>query len=109
VTLVHVQDQSKIEPYLSSRLLEFNKIDKERLEKIKNDLLTLGDIEVDVQIPFGVPTSEILKIINEQNISLVVMGTQGRGFVREVFVGSVSHNIARNAPTSVLLIPGNRD
>ena len=109
VTLVHVQDQSKIEPYLSSRLLEFNKIDQERLEKIKNELQTLGDIDVDVQIPFGVPTAEILKIINEQNISLVVMGTQGRGFVREVFVGSVSHNIARNAPTSVLLIPGNRD
>jgi nucleotide-binding universal stress UspA family protein len=109
VTLAHVQDQSKIEPYLSNRLLEFNQIDQERLQKIKEQLLALGEIDVSLLIPFGMPTAEILKIIREQNISLVVMGTQGRGFVKEVFVGSVSHNIVRSAPTSVLLIPGNRD
>ncbi|MBC3888937.1 hypothetical protein GH810_11495 [Acetobacterium paludosum] len=109
VTLVHVQDQSKIEPYLSNRLLEFNEIDQERLQKLKDQLLTLGNIEVDMQIPFGAPISEIIRIINEQKISLVVMGTQGRGFVKEVFVGSLSHNIVRTSPTSVLLIPGNRE
>lgn len=109
VTILHVQDQSKIEPYLTGRLTEFNEIDNERLLKLKEDLLAISDIDVDMLIPFGSPTSEIMKIIDEQKISMVVMGTQGRGFIKEIFVGSVSHNIARQAPTSVLLIPGKRE
>lgn len=109
VTIVHVQDQSKIDPYLTSRLTEFNEIDNERLLKLKEELLDISDIDVNIRIPFGSPTSEIMKIINEEKISLVVMGTQGRGFIKEVFVGSVSHNIVRHAPTSVLLIPGKRE
>lgn len=109
VTILHVQDQSKIEPYLTGRLTEFNEIDNERLLKLKEDLLAISDIDVAMLIPFGSPTSEIMKIIDEQKISMVVMGTQGRGFIKEIFVGSVSHNIARQAPTSVLLIPGKRE
>jgi nucleotide-binding universal stress UspA family protein len=57
----------------------------------------------------GSPTGEILKTIDQKDISLVVMGSQGRGFLEQVFLGSVSHNIARHANVSVLLIPANRE
>jgi len=46
-----------------------------------------------------------LKVIREQEVSLVVMGTQGRGFIEELYLGSVSHNIGRLAESSVLLVP----
>jgi nucleotide-binding universal stress UspA family protein len=36
------------------------------------------------------------------------MGSQGHGFLREVFLGSTSHSIARLAPAPVLLIPALR-
>ncbi|MCG2729893.1 MAG: universal stress protein, partial [Acetobacterium sp.] len=109
VTIFHIQDESKINPYLLHRLIEFNEIDQGRLEKLKEDLLSLNDINVDIQIRFGSPTAEILKIVDEQQIQLVVMGTQGRGFISEIFMGSVSHNIVRHSSSSVLLIPGIRE
>nr|WP_320025954.1 universal stress protein [uncultured Acetobacterium sp.] len=109
VTIFHIQDESKINPYLLHRLIEFNEIDQGRLEKLKDDLLSQNDINVDIQIRFGSPTAEILKIVDEQQIQLVVMGTQGRGFISEIFMGSVSHNIVRHSSSSVLLIPGIRE
>jgi nucleotide-binding universal stress UspA family protein len=33
------------------------------------------------------------------------MGTQGKGFIKELFLGSVAHNVARLAPCPVLLVP----
>lgn len=109
VTIFHIQDESKINPYLLHRLIEFNEIDQVRLEKLKAELLLQNDVSVDIQIRFGSPTAEILKIVDEQQIPLVVMGTQGRGFIKEIFVGSVSHNIVRHSSSSVLLIPGRRE
>jgi nucleotide-binding universal stress UspA family protein len=53
----------------------------------------------------GHPLPAILAILKSQDISLIVMGTQGRGFIQEIFLGSVAHNVCRLAPCPVLLIP----
>lgn len=105
ITLLHVQDRTRIEPHLTHRLDEFNKIDRERLERLKTDLSKKGGPRVDIALTFGSPFSEITKFIKEQDINLVIMGTQGRGFVEELFIGSVSHNVVRHSEVSVLLIP----
>lgn len=107
VTLMHIQDESKIKPPLDDQIKEFNKVDRDRLETLKNDLIENNDLEIDCVIEYGRPTHEILKIIKEQDISLVVMGSQGKGFIKELFVGSVSHSIARHSSASVLLVPFN--
>jgi hypothetical protein len=52
--------------------------------------------------------AEITRSIGERNAHLVVMGSQGRGFVKELFLGSVSHNVARHSDAAVLLIPAKR-
>lgn len=109
ITLVHVQDPSKTEPELSHRLKVFNKIDEKRLLDLKNELINKGDVEVDIHLLYGSPSAELLKLIRDLNISLVVMGSQGRGFIKEIYLGSVSHNIARHSSASVLLIPAKRD
>lgn len=109
VTLAHVQDQSRISPYLLDRLVEFNRKDAKRLQEMKLELLEIADIEVDIQLLYGSPTAEILRLIREKKIPLVVMGSQGRGFIKDIFLGSVSHNISRHSDASVLLIPAKRD
>jgi len=53
----------------------------------------------------GHPLPAILRVLESQDISLIVMGTQGRGFIKELFLGSVAHNVSRMAPCPVLLIP----
>lgn len=108
VTLLHVQDRTKIDPHLKHMLEEFNKIDQARLEKMKTALKKKGDARVDIELVYGSPFTEIIKIINERKVNLVVMGSQGRGFIKELFLGSVSHNVARHSEATVLLIPAKR-
>lgn len=104
VTLLHVQDKTKIDKHLKDKLDEFNKIDTERLEMLKERLVKKGAKNVTIKIPYGNPTQEILNE-SKNGYTLIVMGSQGRGFINELFVGSVSHNIARGADVSVLLVP----
>jgi len=105
VTLMHVQEQARIDPYLLQQLPQFNEKDEFRLNEMKAVLQGIADVEVDTVLFYGSPSRDILEAIEDRNIQLVVMGSQGRGYVKELFLGSVSHNIARRAKSSVLLIP----
>lgn len=108
VTIMHVQDKTKIDRHLAHKLDEFNRIDAERIEMRKARLIEKGANSIQVKMPYGIPTEEILAEVAAGNYSLIVMGSQGKGYVRELFLGSVSHNIARHAGASVLLIPAIR-
>ncbi|MCK9197507.1 MAG: universal stress protein [Syntrophales bacterium] len=108
VTLLHVQDKTRIDPHLKHRLEEFNEIDRVRLEKMKETLKLKGNSDIDIELVHGAPFTEIMRVIQDRDVNLVVMGSQGRGFVKELFLGSVSHNVARNSEASVLLIPAKR-
>jgi len=108
VTLLHVQDKVKIEAHLKHKIEEFNHIDRERLERLKTELNKKGPARVEIQLKYGSPISEILAESIKGQATLIVMGSQGRGYIREIFLGSVSHAVARHAPVSVLLIPAPR-
>lgn len=105
VVLLHVQDRTKIERHLRDRLEEFNRIDEERLAGMKSRLEQCGAAEVTAEIPYGVPSAEILNRSRKGDCSLIVMGAQGRGYFEEVFLGSVAGHVARLAPLPVLFVP----
>ncbi|MEI8199817.1 MAG: universal stress protein [Eubacteriales bacterium] len=105
VTLMHVQEQARIEPHLLSRLDEFNKTDEDRLASMKEVLQKEAAVDVDMIVTYGNASKEIIRVVKNHPVQLVVMGSQGRGYVKELFIGSVSHNVARHAEASVLLIP----
>ena len=75
------------------------------LEILKNRLEAAGVPQVETRVLPGHPFSVILDAVRRLDISLIVMGTQGRGFIEELFLGSVAHNISRVAACPVLLIP----
>jgi len=108
VTLIHVQDKAKIEKHMKNRLPEFNTIDDERLHMLQDALHKKGAKDVDIVIPYGNPAQEIIKATKNDAFSLIIMGSQGRGFVHEIFLGSVSHNVVRQSDIPVLLIPALR-
>lgn len=108
VTLLHVQDKVKIGKHLEGRLQEFNQIDWGRLERLQERLQAKGAADVRIELAYGHPTAVIVESARSGDCSLIVMGGQGRGFIEEVFLGSVAHNVARNAPLPVLLIPALR-
>jgi nucleotide-binding universal stress UspA family protein len=68
-------------------------------------LLKAGIPEVHTVFDPGHPLSAILGVLKSRDISLILMGTQGKGFLNELFLGSVAHNISRLAMCPVLLIP----
>lgn len=53
----------------------------------------------------GHPVPAVVRILNSQDVSLIIMGTQGKGYIKEIFLGSVAHNVTRLSPCPVLLIP----
>lgn len=108
VTLLHVQDRSRLGKHLAHRLAEFNEIDSERLAGMKLRLEQSGAAEVATEIPYGLPIEEILTRARSGDFSLILMGAQGRGFFSEVFLGSVANQVARLAPLPVLLVPALR-
>lgn len=108
ITLLHVQDKTRIEKHLLQRLDEFNAIDTQRLEMLRNTLTEKGAREVDIQLKYGMPVNEILNVSKEADYSFILMGSQGLGYVKESFLGSVSNNVVRRATLPVLLIPALR-
>lgn len=105
VTLLHVQDKSKISPHLENRIEEFNRLDEARLKGMKDMLEKQGKSKISTVVKYGSPSLEILRLTENLDVKLIIMGSQGRGYVKEFFLGSVSQNIARMSPSSVLLIP----
>jgi len=78
---------------------------RQLLEKWKQRLLEAGISVVNYRFDPGHPIPAILNILKSESISLIVMGTQGKGFIKELFLGSVAHNVSRLATCPVLLIP----
>ena len=53
----------------------------------------------------GKPYLEILKIMDEENVDLVVMGASGRHGFDRVILGSVTERVVREASKPLLIIP----
>jgi len=78
---------------------------RDLLEQWKQRLLKAGVPVVHDLFDPGHPIPAILQTLESQDITLIVMGTQGKGFIKELFLGSVAHNVSRLARCPVLLIP----
>lgn len=105
VTLLHVQDRSRIERHLRDRLDEFNRIDKERLERMRTRLSELGASDVRIEVPYGHPVEEIVARADREGATLIVVGSQGRGALASMVLGSVSLQVTRLTNVPVLLVP----
>lgn len=104
ISLLHVQDRRQPQGHSSEQLAAFDQNDAGRLRALARELENAG-AAVSTEIASGSPIQEILRRIAAAPESLVVMGTQGRGFIPELFLGSVSHAVARQAVAPVLLVP----
>jgi nucleotide-binding universal stress UspA family protein len=56
------------------------------------------------RIASGDPVAEILRIIDAENIDLVIMGTRGRKGLEHMVFGSVAQKVVKKSPVPVLVI-----
>jgi nucleotide-binding universal stress UspA family protein len=107
LTLLHIQDAVRIK-HLENRLEEFNQIDTARLERLRKEFRQVHpETVISNVLLYGNPKQLIPQYIKENQVTLAVMGSQGRGYISEFFLGSVSLRVARVTPSNLLIIPFN--
>ena len=74
-----------------------------RIEKMQRDLATQG-IRAKALVKRGNPSSEILRVAEEEDVSAVWMSSVGRGWFRELLLGSTADAVAVNSRRPVFII-----
>jgi len=103
VTLLHVQDERAMEQRTPEQLAQFNREDTAGLEKLARALILFG-LNAHILVRQGIPFQEALKVAEEEDIGLIVLGSHGRSAIREVFTGSTFENVARLSRRPVLVV-----
>jgi nucleotide-binding universal stress UspA family protein len=110
VIVLHVINErgmSAIERYASADSVEIEQriMDDAKQElKVIEDELKKSGIKVKTVIQRGVPLLEILKAEEEEDISVIVIGSHGKSNLEEMFLGSVSEKVSRKCKSPVLII-----
>ena len=110
VIILHVIDTYRLRIpsiYMPTNLISF--IDKmvieatEKAQKVA-DVLTDVGIGTRIRIEQGLPFREILRVEDEEDVSIIVIGSHGRSNIEEIFLGSVSENVMRKSKSPVLIV-----
>jgi len=105
VELLHVQENRRIQPYLEHQLEKCNKIDLEKLQEMRCQIVGAAPINVRIRLCRGSAVHEILQHATEINASLILMGVKGSSDLEKTLMGSVSQNVARLSTAPILLVP----
>lgn len=103
VTVLHVQDERNMRQRSAEQIAEFDREDRERLQKLCNALSMFG-LPAQPMLRHGIPFRETLRAADELNASLIVLGSHGRSAVRELLAGSTFENVVRLSHQAVLVI-----
>jgi hypothetical protein len=58
-----------------------------------------------ILVPLGHPVEEILKATDEESWDAIVIGSHGKGFLRQTFLGSVAASVLERTRKPVFIIP----
>jgi nucleotide-binding universal stress UspA family protein len=58
-----------------------------------------------ILVPLGYPVEEILKAADDEGCDAIILGTHGKGFLRQTFLGSVSVSVLERTRKPVFIIP----
>jgi len=80
------------------------KIRKDRKQKLNKmaDEAKIDKEMVKILFKIGNPVDEILKVISKEAPDLVIMGTRGRGNLKNSIMGSVAEKVFKRSPVNVL-------
>jgi nucleotide-binding universal stress UspA family protein len=112
VVVLHVIDEREIEhighlPEVSINVKDLEKrreeYAKEEMKAIEAELKKSG-FTVKTKIEKGIPFTDILKAEEEEDVSVVVIGSHGKSCVAEMLLGSVSEKVVRKSGKPVFVI-----
>ena len=74
----------------------------QRVEKSGTSCLMLVS---DILVRIGHPVEEILRAAEEKECDVLILGSHGKGFLKQTFLGSVSHKVLDRCRKPVFIIP----
>ena len=114
VVLIHVVENYDLELMVTacewkSKKIEncITKVETDLRKKSLKKLKELGEktgMKYKVILEFGKPFSNIIKAAESENVSLIVMGSHGKGEFEELLIGSVTENVIRHTKKAVLVV-----
>lgn len=75
-----------------------------RMEKFCDEHLSGMKLPPVTHVLLGRPFIEIINYSREHDISLIVMGTHGRGAIAQILLGSTTEKVVRKAPCAVMTV-----
>jgi nucleotide-binding universal stress UspA family protein len=105
--LVHVADGFAARHFdeLNLRESEEMKVDRAYLTARCEDLRRAG-LTVDTVLAMGDPSTELIRIANEQKVDLIAMSTHGHRFLSDVIHGTTVDRLRHKVFVPVLLLRG---
>ncbi len=99
MVLVHVVNRGETEKEIETNVEEA----KKKLEDKKEGLVTAG-FDVKYHVRVGNPAEEICSVADGEDVSLIAMGRRGKGWFRELLVGSTTSDVVKSAKMPVLVV-----
>lgn len=110
--VLHVIDERGIEytSHLTEVSLDIKEFEKKREEYANKETRAIeaelkeSGFEVKTRIEKGIPLREILRVEEEEGVSIIVIGSHGKSNIKEMLLGSVSEKVMRKSKNPVLVI-----
>ncbi|WP_440947122.1 universal stress protein [Methanosarcina sp. T3] len=102
VLFLHVIDDIKDMDLLDEQREEV----KERLRKIKE---RLEGIRSQYLVVEGIPSDEIVKFADIEDITLIMLTARGKGALLDLLLGSTAENVLRKTTKPVLIVPASKE
>jgi nucleotide-binding universal stress UspA family protein len=99
IILLHVVTQGETEAEIEDAVQKA----KGQIEVIRSSLAAQG-IAVKTKVKAGNPTFEITRIADEEDVSVIWMSSHGKGWFRDLLLGSTAFTVAMNAKQPVIII-----
>lgn len=80
---------------------------KEEAERALDEVetqVTGENIDVTRAIRTGMPGEEILQYVDQNDVDMIIMGTQGKTGLNRVLLGSIAEKIIRESPVPVMTV-----
>lgn len=110
VVILHVIDKSSLDALAMYTSKDFLQIEKDweanaasQMSSIADELKEAG-LEVKVRIENDIPFRGILKVEEDEDVSVIVLGSHGVSNIQEMLLGSVSEKVIRKAKKPVLVV-----